>query len=150
MMRVMVLVQAETQGGAEQWDDASAADDFEAMRRFNEVLVEAGVMLAGEGLAPTSEGKRVRFDGQGSSSVVDGPFAEAKEVVGGYWIWQVSSMDEAVEWIKRAPFRDGTIELRRVQEEADFADILSPDALEAEARLREQIRQQGGADQSAG
>jgi hypothetical protein len=149
MMRVMVLVQAEAQGEAEQWD-ASAADDFEAMRRFNEVLVEAGVMLAAEGLAPTSEGKRVRFDGRGSSSVVDGPFAEAKEAVGGYWIWQVSSMDEAVEWVKRAPFRDGTIELRRVQEEADFADILSPDALEAEARLREQISQQRGTDQSAG
>jgi hypothetical protein len=128
-MRVMVLVNATAQSEAEQWDDPAVQAEFEAMSKFNEELVKAGIMLAGDGLAPTSQGKRVRFDAGGSPSVIDGPFAEAKELVGGYWVWQVSSMDEAVEWVKRAPFRDNTIELRRVYEEADFADVLPPGAL---------------------
>jgi hypothetical protein len=142
-MRVMVLVTASAQSETERWaDDPAAQAEFEAMRKFNEALVDAGVMLAGEGLAPTSEGKRVQFNAGKSPSVIDGPFTEAKELVGGYWIWQVSSMDEAVEWIKRAPFRDNMIELRRVHEDADLADVLPPEAVEAEAKLRQRIAEQ--------
>jgi hypothetical protein len=117
----MVLVKM-TRADEESYPkDPRATDDLAEMGRFNDLLTKAGVMLSGEGLAPSSEGKLVSFDADGQS-VVDGPFAEAKELVGGYWIWQVESMDEAVEWLKKSPFRDGTVELRRVFEEADFAD----------------------------
>jgi hypothetical protein len=97
----------------------------EAMGRYNQELTKAGVMLAGEGLRPSSYGKRVSFSGKGKSAVMDGPFAEAKELVGGYWIWQVKSMDEAVEWMKRAPFEEGAVvELRPIFEEADFMEAM--------------------------
>jgi len=141
-MRVMVLVKANPASEAPQWDDPAIQAQFTAMARFNEELVQAGVMLAGEGLAPPSEAKQVRFGGEGAPTVVDGPFAEAKEVVGGFWIWQVDSMDDALAWIKRAPFRDETIELRRVSEEADLEEILPPEAVAAEAKLRDRIAQQ--------
>ncbi len=140
-MRVMVLVHATPQSEAEQFNAPEVVAEFEAMGRFNEELVKAGIMLAGEGLAPSSKGKRVAFSPGGPPSVIDGPFAEAKELVGGYWVWQVSSMDEAVEWIKRAPFRDNVIELRRVYEESDFEGKIPSEILDAEAKLRDQVEQ---------
>src|SRR5207245_5403605 len=103
-------------------------------------LVKAGIMLAGEGLHPTSKAKRVRFGDK--PTVIDGPFAETKELVAGFWIWQVSSMDEAVEWLKRAPFKGTTVELRRIQEAADFEGQIPQDIIDAESRLREQSAQQ--------
>jgi hypothetical protein len=133
-MRVMVFVHATED--SEQGNYAEHVDEFEAMGKYNEELVKAGVMLAGEGLQPSSQGKRLTFAADGGSRVTDGPFAEAKEVIGGFWIWQVSSMEEAVEWLKRAPFRGQQVELRRIQEAADFADQLPPEILENEARLR--------------
>jgi len=138
-MRVMVLVKATED--SERGDYADHADEFAAMGKFNEELVKAGIMLAGEGLAPTSDGKRVVYDAEGASRVIDGPFAEAKELVGGFWIWQVSSMEEAVEWVKRAPFKNQSVELRRVHEAEDFAGRLPQDILDAEARLRAQSGQ---------
>jgi len=109
-----------------------------AMGKFNEELVKAGVMLAGEGLHPTSKGKRVRFSG-GKHTVVDGPFTESKELIAGFWLWQVRSMDEAIEWLKRSPFDGGTeIEIRQVFEADDFGAELTPELREQEARLRKQ------------
>jgi hypothetical protein len=117
-MKVMVFVKATKESEAGAMPDEKT---LASVARFNEELVRAGVMLGGEGLHPSRRGKRVHI-ADGRTTVVDGPFAEAKELVGGYWIWQVESMDEAVEWLKKSPFRDGTVELRRVYEEADFAD----------------------------
>jgi hypothetical protein len=137
-MRVMVLVQANEEVDPSEFGEHAA--QFEAMGKYNEELVKAGVMLAGEGLAPTSQGKRVTFAADGGGArVIDGPFAEAKEIVGGFWIWQVSSMEEAVEWLKRAPFRGQSVELRRIMEPEDFAGQLPDHVLEAEASLRSQM-----------
>ena len=97
-----------------------SAKDLAEMGRYNEELVKAGVMLAGEGLHESAKGARVRFDGS-KRTVIDGPFAEAKELVAGYWLWQVKSKEEAVEWLKRAPFKEGEVELRLVAESEDFA-----------------------------
>jgi len=114
-------------------------EELAKMGRYNEELVKAGVMLAGEGLASSSEGKRVRFDGK-KRAVIDGPFAETKELIAGFWLWQVKSMDEAVEWIKRAPFDGGTeIELRRVFETEDFGEELTPELRAQEDRLRAEV-----------
>jgi hypothetical protein len=135
-MRVMVLVQATPD--SEQANYADHADEFVAMGKFNEELVKAGIMLAGEGLAPTSEGKRVAFAADGAGRVIDGPFAEAKEIVGGFWIWQVSSMEEAVEWLKRAPFKGQAVEVRRILEAADLEGLVPQDVIDAERRLRAQ------------
>jgi hypothetical protein len=135
-MRVVVLVKSNED--AEKANYADHIDEFAEMGRFNEELVKAGIMLAGEGLAPSSEGKRVRFGGE-APSVIDGPFAEAKELVGGFWIWQVSSMDEAVEWLKRAPFREGDVEIRRITEAEDFEGVIPQDIIDAEGKLREQL-----------
>src|SRR5689334_2796659 len=110
-MKVLVLVKATEQSEAGQWDDPEA---FAAMGMFNEKLLEAGVMLAAEGLTESRQGKRVAFDADGATTVIDGPFAETKELVAGFWIWQVASMDDAVEWIKRSPFRGAEIELRKI------------------------------------
>ena len=104
------------------------------MGKFNEQLVKAGVMLAGEGLAASSKGKRVRFTGK-QRAVIDGPFAETKELVAGFWIWQVKSMDEAIEWIRRSPFQDGEVELRPIMSLEDFGD-LPADVKEQDALLR--------------
>ena len=115
----------------------------EAMGKFNEELVKAGVMLAGEGLHPSSRGKRVVFSGN-KRTVVDGPFSETKELVAGFWIWQVSSMEEAVEWVKRCPNPhpgESTIEIRPVFEAEDFGEALTPELASQEARLREQLAQ---------
>jgi hypothetical protein len=120
-MRVLVLVPANEDSEKENFADH--LDEFEAMGKFNDELTKAGIMLAADGLAPSSQGKRIAF-GDGDSRVIDGPFAEAKELVAGFWIWQVSSMDEAVEWLKRAPFKDTTVEIRRIYEEGDLESLL--------------------------
>jgi hypothetical protein len=117
-MRVMVMVKATKDSEAGVMPSPKLLAE---MGKFNQELIQAGVMLAGDGLHPSSKGKRVRFSGQ-QRTVIDGPFAEAKELVGGYWMWQVRSMEEAVEWLKRAPFdRETEVEIRPVFEAADFA-----------------------------
>jgi len=110
-----------------------------AMGKYNEQLVKAGVMLAGEGLHPTSKGKRVKFSG-GKHTITDGPFAETKELIAGFWLWQLRSMDEAVEWLKRSPFDGGTeIEIRQVFEADDFGAEMTPELKEQEERLRAEV-----------
>jgi hypothetical protein len=135
-MRVMVIVKAskESEAGVMPSQELLAQ-----MGKYNEQLVKAGIMLAGDGLHPTSKGKRVRFSGT-NRTVIDGPFTETKELIAGYWMWQVRSMDEAVEWLKRAPFDGGTeIEMRPVFEAADFGEEFTPELRERDQRLREQI-----------
>jgi hypothetical protein len=133
-MRVMVLVKASPESEA---GEMPGEDLLSPMTDFNEELVKAGVMLAGEGLHPSSKGARVAFSGT-ERKVIDGPFAETKELVAGYWVWQVKSLDEAVEWLKRAPFQEGEVEIRPVFEDEDFGDELTPELREREARLRAQ------------
>ena len=133
-MRVMVLVKASPESEAGEMPSEAALGE---MTDFNEELVKAGVMLAGEGLHPSSKGARIAFSGS-ERKVIDGPFAETKELVAGYWVWQVKSMDEAVEWLKRAPFQEGEVELRPVFEADDFGDELTPELREREAKMREQ------------
>jgi len=112
---------------------------FEAMGKYNEELVKAGVMLAGDGLKPSASGARVRFDGK-QRTVIDGPFAESKELVAGFWLWQVKSLAEAIEWLKRAPFDGGTeVEIRPLYEAEDFGDTLTPELRERGERLRAQL-----------
>ena len=135
-MRVMVLVKAnkESEGG-----EMPSEKMLTEMMRFNEQLVQAGIMLAGEGLHPSSKGKRVQFGDKGTK-VIDGPFTETKELVAGYWVWQVRSMDEAVEWLKRAPFDPGAeIEIRPVFEADDFGKELTPELRALDQRLRSEI-----------
>jgi hypothetical protein len=135
MMRVMVIVKASAQSEA---GEMPRTELLAAMGRFNEELVKAGVMLAGEGLHPSSRGKRVQFSGS-QRKVIDGPFAETKELVAGFWLWQVKSMEEAVEWVKRCPNPmdgDSEIEIRRVFEAEDFGAEFTPELREQEARLR--------------
>jgi hypothetical protein len=135
-MRVMVIVKAskESEAGALPGQEMLAQ-----MGKYNEQLVKAGIMLAMDGLHPTAKGKRVRFSGK-TRTVIDGPFAETKELIGGYWMWQVRSMDEAVEWLKRAPFDGGTeIEVRPVFEASDFGEEFTPELREQEQRLRDEI-----------
>jgi hypothetical protein len=138
-MRVMVLVKANRESEAGILPDEKILAE---MGKFNEELVKAGVMLAGEGLQSSSKGKRVRFDGE-KRTVIDGPFAETKELVAGFWLWQVKSMEDAIEWIKRAPFDGGTeIEIRQVFEAEDFGAEFTPELREQEERLRAQIEKQ--------
>ena len=115
------------------------------MGAYNEELVKAGVMLAGEGLHPSSRGARVRFDRDGGSTVIDGPFAETKELVAGFWILEVSSREEVLEWVRKAPFRDAEIEVRQVFADDDFGDAFTPELREQEARMRETVAAQHGA-----
>jgi hypothetical protein len=136
-MRVMVIIRAtkDTEAGV-----LPSQQLITEMGKFNEELVKAGVMLAGEGLHPSSKGKRVRFSG-GKRSVIDGPFAETKELIAGFWLWQVKSMEEALEWVKRCPNphnADGEIEIRQVFEPDDFGPALTPELREQEERLRVQ------------
>jgi hypothetical protein len=131
-MRVMVLVKANKDSEAGVLPDTQMLTE---MGKFNEALVKAGVMLAGEGLQASSKGKRVRFEGT-RRTVIDGPFTETKELVAGFWLWQVTSMDEAVEWLKRAPFRHDEVEIRQVFEAADFGDNLTPELRRQEEQLR--------------
>lgn len=134
-MRVIVFVKANKDSEAGVLPDTKL---FEAMGKYNEELVKAGVMLAGEGLAPSSRGKRVRFAGK-DRTVIDGPFAETKDLVAGFWLWKVKSMEDAVEWLKRAPFDGGVeIEIRPIMELEDFGKQLSPKLVEQEKRLRAQ------------
>jgi hypothetical protein len=135
-MRVMVIVKANNESEAGQMPSEKILSD---MGKYNEELVKAGVMLAGEGLHPSSRGKRVRFSGT-TRTVTDGPFAETKELIAGFWLWKVKSMDEAVEWLKRAPFDGGTeLEIRPVFEADDFGKELTPELRAQEERLRSQI-----------
>ena len=133
-MRFMVLVKASPESEAGQMPSKEMLDE---MGRFNNELVKAGVMLAGEGLAPSSKGARIRFDGAKKRTVTDGPFAETKELLAGFWILQVRSKEEAIEWMKRAPFQEGEIELRQVHEAADFAEF-DPQLRADEERMRAQ------------
>jgi len=138
-MRVMVIVKASKESEAGQMPSEKILSD---MGKYNEELVIAGIMRAGEGLHPSSKGKRVKFSGA-NRTVTDGPFAETKELIAGYWMWQVKSMDEAVSWLKRAPFDSGTeIELRPVFEAEDFGKEFTPELREREERLRAQIAEQ--------
>jgi hypothetical protein len=131
----MVIVKADKNSEA---GILPSTDLFQKMGKYNEELVKAGVMLAGEGLQASSKGKRVKFSGE-KRTITDGPFAETKELIAGFWLWQVRSMDEAVEWLKRAPFDGGTeVEIRRVFEAEDFGQNLTPELREQEARLRQQ------------
>jgi hypothetical protein len=137
-MRVMVLIKADegTEAGVMPSEQLLAE-----MGAYNEELVKAGVMLAGEGLHPSAKGKRVAFSGT-NRTVIDGPFAETKELIAGFWIWQVKSMDEAVEWVRRMPNptdAESVVEIRPVFEEEDFGDALTPELREQEQALRAQL-----------
>ena len=135
-MRFMVIVKANEESEAGVLPDEKILG---AMGKYNEELVKAGVMLAGEGLHPSSKGVRIKFEG-GKRTVTDGPFAETKELVAGFWLWQVKSNEEAIEWLKRAPFDGDTeVELRQVFEAEDFGANLTPELREQEERLRAQI-----------
>ena len=137
-MRFMVLVPGSPESEAGEMPSTELLGE---MTKYNEELVKSGVMLAGEGLHPTSRGAKVRFNG-GERTVIDGPFTEAKELVAGYWVWECSSREEAIEWLKRAPFGGGVeIELRQIFETGDFGEQLTPELLEANERLREQAAQ---------
>jgi hypothetical protein len=134
-MRFMVIVKANKDSEAGVMPSEKLLTD---MGKFNEELVKAGVMLAADGLHASSKGARVRFSG-GKTTVIDGPFAETKELVAGYWIWQVKSKAEAIEWLKRAPFEDTEVEVRQVFEAEDFGAEFTPELREQEARLRAQV-----------
>jgi hypothetical protein len=137
-MRVMVLVKANRESEAGQMPSEKLLTE---MGKFNEELVNGGIMLAGEGLHPSSKGKRVKFS-DNNRVVTDGPFIETKELVAGYWLWQVKSMDEAVAWLKRAPFEQGEeVEIRPVLEAEDFGKEFTPELREQEERLRARIAQ---------
>ena len=139
-MKLMVIVKADANTEAGVMPTEQMLTD---MGRYNEELVKAGIMLAGEGLHPSRVGKRVRFDGK-DRAVIDGPFAETKELVAGFWLWQVRSMDEAIEWIKRAPFDDGVeLELRPLFEAEDFGAEFTPELREQEDRLRAEVAKRG-------
>ena len=134
-MRFMILVKADKDSEAGVMPSEELLRD---MGNFNEELVKAGVMLAGEGLHPSSKGARVKFSG-GKRTVIDGPFAETKELIAGFWLWKCNSPDEAIEWLKRAPFEDTEVEIRQVFEAEDFGAEFTPELREQEERLREKI-----------
>ncbi|AQQ34212.1 YciI family protein [Burkholderia cenocepacia] len=137
-MRVMVIVKATADSESGQMPDTELMAE---MGRFNEALVKADILLAADGLRPSSHGKRVHFSGK-NRAVIDGPFAETKELVAGYWLWQVKSMEEAVEWVKRCPNPmpgDSDIEIRPLFEMEDFGDAFTPELREQEARMRAEV-----------
>ena len=131
-MRFMVIVKANPESEAGVLPNQEVLTE---MTKFNEELSKAGVMLAGEGLHPSSKGVRIRFDGK-KQTVIDGPFAETKELIAGFWLWQVRSKDEAIEWLKRAPFQEGEVEIRQVFEAEDFGDEFTPELRKQEADMR--------------
>jgi hypothetical protein len=133
-MRFMVIVKASKDSEA---GVLPTRDELAEMGKFNEELAKAGIMLAGEGLHASSNGARVRFDGK-KRTVTDGPFAETKELIAGFWLWQVRSREEAIEWLKRAPFREGEVEIRQVFEAEDFGEEFTPELREQEERVRQQ------------
>ena len=137
-MRVIVMVKAtpDSEAGV-----MPSTELLEAMGKYNEELVKAGIMLAGEGLHPSSKGARVRFSGS-KRTVIDGPFSETKELVAGFWLWEVKSMDEAIEWVKRCPNpmnEDSEIEIRRVFSDDEFGDVMTAEQRERDARLRDEL-----------
>lgn len=137
-MRVMVFVKATEDS---EQGKMAPSELLEAMGRYNEELVSAGIMLAGDGLKPSSQGKRIAFNGA-SRTVIDGPFAETRELVAGYWLWQVKDMDEAVAWVKRCPnpmFGPSEIEIRPVYELSDFDEIMTPKAEAVHERVRQKL-----------
>ena len=135
-MRVMVIVKANEDSEKGVMPSEKILTD---MGNYNEQLVKAGIMLAGEGLLSSSKGKRVKFEGT-KRTIIDGPFAETKELVAGFWLWQVKSMEEAIEWLKKAPFDGGTeIEVRQVAEFEDFGEEFTPEARAQEERIRKEI-----------
>jgi hypothetical protein len=139
-MRVMVIVKASPESEAGEMPSQQLLTE---MGNYNEELVKAGIMLAGEGLHPSSRGKRVAFSGN-KRAVIDGPFAETKELIAGYWIWKVDSMDQAIEWVKRCPnpmMSDSEIEIRQIFEAEDFGAEFTPEARSQEERLRTQMEQ---------
>jgi hypothetical protein len=135
-MRFMVIVKANKQSEAGVLPDQKILAE---MGKYNDELVKAGVMLAGEGLQASSKGARVRFEGPSKRTVIDGPFTEAKELIAGFWLWQVKSKEEALEWLKRAPFQEGEVELRQVFETEDFGESMTPEMRAQEERLRAQV-----------
>ena len=139
-MRFMVIVKATE---ASERGDMPSTAMLEAMGAYNEELVKAGVMLDGDGLRPSSFGARVQFDADGNPTVLDGPFTETKELVSGYWVFEVSSREEAVEWAKKAPFRGGELEIRPFTTAEDFGEAFTPELQEKENQLRETAAQRG-------
>jgi hypothetical protein len=135
-MRFMVIVKANKESEAGVLPDQKILAE---MGKYNEELVKAGVMLAGEGLQASSKGARVRFEGPSKRTVIDGPFTETKELIAGFWLWQVKSKEEALEWLKRAPFQEGEVELRQVFETEDFGDSMTPEMRAQEERIRAQV-----------
>ena len=138
MPRFVAFVKATPESEA---GELPSTEILEEMTRYNEELVKAGVMLAGEGLQPSSKAARIDYRGPTTRTVTDGPFAEAKELVAGFWILQARDLAEAVEWLKRAPFQEGEVEIRQVFEDDDFGEAFTPELREAERRLREQAEQ---------
>ena len=137
-MRFMVIVKADKNSEAGVMPSEKLLTE---MGKFNEELAKAGVMLAGDGLHPSSKGARVKFSG-GKRIVTDGPFAETKELIAGFWLWQVKSKDEAIEWLKRAPFEDTEVEIRQLFEAEDFGEEFTPELREQEERVRAQVAAQ--------
>ncbi|HEX3532692.1 MAG TPA: YciI family protein [Gemmatimonadaceae bacterium] len=140
-MRFMVLVKADKASERGVLPDETM---LAQMGKFNEELVKAGVMLAGEGLQPSSKGARVKFS-KGKKTVIDGPFAETKELIAGFWLWQVRSKEEAIEWLKRAPFEDTEVEIRQVFESDDFGEAFTPELRAQEDRIRAEAARQAKA-----
>jgi hypothetical protein len=141
-MRYLVIVKASEQS---ERGELPTTEQLAEMGAFNEELVKAGVMLAGEGLTASSQGARVRYDEDGRTTVVDGPFAETKELIAGFWILQVSSREEVLEWVRKAPFRGAEVEVRRIAEAEDFGEAFTPELRAQEEQLRNQSGQHPGA-----
>ena len=140
-MRFMVIVKATE---ASERGEMPSTALLEAMGAYNEELVKAGIMLDGDGLRPSSYGARLQFDQDGNVTVLDGPFTETKELVSGYWVWEVSSREEAIEWARKAPFRGGELEIRRFSVPEDFGEVFTAELQEKENQLRESAAQQRG------
>ncbi|MBA0127138.1 YciI family protein [Haloechinothrix sp. YIM 98757] len=138
-MKFMMIVKASAESEA---GELPGEQQLAEMGAYNEELVRSGVLLDGNGLQASSSGARVQFSGKGQSTVVDGPFTETKELIAGYWVIDVKSRDEAIAWARRAPFRGGEVEVRKVHEAEDFGENFTPELREAEERLREQITEQ--------
>ena len=140
-MRFMVIVKATE---ASERGEMPSTEMLEAMGAYNEELVKAGIMLDGDGLRPSSYGARVRFDKDGNATVIDGPFTETKELVSGYWVFEVSSREEAIEWARKAPFRGGELEIRPFSVPEDFGEAFTPELQDKENQLRDLAAQQRG------
>ena len=138
-MRFMVIVKADKDSEAGVMPTEKMLAD---MGNYNQQLADAGVMLAGEGLHPSSKGARVKFTEAGKTTVIDGPFAETKELVAGFWLWKVNSKEEAIEWLKRAPFENTEVEIRQVFEAEDFGEEFTPELREQEDKIRAQVEAQ--------